>query len=167
MTSFSRGISGGGLRWHWQDLDFSQILPEQIVDDELMFYLLTTSSFVERGAYLHASNLVAYFGDDKLVVDWLTSRWGREEVQHGDALRAYVKLVWAEFNWERAFVSSISEYSKLCIVSQLAPSKARETPARCMVEMATSTFYDMLGSYFTEPVLKHLARHIQHSVGQL
>ena len=67
-----------------------------------LFFLLVTSSFVEAASDLYARNLSAYYAADADIADWLKGHWEHEEMQHGRALRAYIRAVWPEFDWERA-----------------------------------------------------------------
>ena len=147
--------------WRWQDIDFSHIRRERICNDDLMFYLLTAASFIEITADLYTSNLVEHYGRDSAASAWLSRQWEQEEVQHGHALRAYVRHVWPDFDWEAAYREFFAEYSTVCTPEELEPGKAREMLARCVVETGTSTFYGMLNAYADEPVLKQLTRLIQ------
>ena len=78
------------------------------------------------------------------IVEWLESRWEREELQHGAALKRYVQTAWPDFDWEAAYKLFFAEYSQCCTVEQLAGTRALEMAARCVVETGTATFYRMM-----------------------
>lgn len=147
---------------HWKiaDLDFSKIDIAQVRPDENLFYLVTCASFVESGSDLYTQNLVDYYGDEPEISNWLREQWEVEELQHGQALRAYVEYIWPEFDWPAAYTNFLSEYSSYCKVELLEPSKGLEMVARCVVEAGTATFYSALSRSTSEPVLKDLASRI-------
>lgn len=147
---------------HWEiaDLDFSKINIAQVKPDENLFYLVTCASFVESGSDLYTQNLVEYYGDEPEISTWLREQWEIEELQHGQALRAYVKHIWPEFDWQTAYRSFLDEYSTYCKVELLEPSKGLEMVARCVVEAGTATFYGALSRSTDEPVLQDLASRI-------
>ncbi|PUA19411.1 ferritin-like domain-containing protein [Glaciimonas sp. PCH181] len=147
---------------HWTiaDLAFSTIDIEKTRSDENLFYLAACASFVESGSDLYTQNLIAYYGDDPEIADWLTHHWEVEELQHGNALQAYIAHVWPEFNWTLAYNDFLEEYSKYCKVELLEPSKALEMVARCVVETGTATFYQALARSTDEPVMRDLASRI-------
>ncbi|AMP16122.1 ferritin-like domain-containing protein [Collimonas pratensis] len=147
---------------HWKiaDLDFSKIDIAQVRPDENLFYLVTCASFVESGSDLYTQNLVDYYGDEPEISSWLREQWEVEELQHGQALRAYVEHIWPEFDWPVAYANFLSEYSSYCKVELLEPSKGLEMVARCVVEAGTATFYGALSRSTSEPVLKDLASRI-------
>ncbi|AMP10970.1 hypothetical protein CAter282_3273 [Collimonas arenae] len=144
---------------HWKiaDLDFSKIDVARVRPDENLFYLVTCASFVESGSDLYTQNLVDYYGDEPEISAWLREQWEVEELQHGQALRAYVKHIWPEFDWPTAYRSFLDEYSGYCKVELLEPSKGLEMVARCVVEAGTATFYGALSRSTDEPVLQDLA----------
>ena len=69
--------------------------------------------------------------------------------------------MWPEFSWERAFGGFYSEYAAACTQEELEPSRALEMAARCVVETGTSTLYQTLNTYATEPVLKQITAHLK------
>jgi len=147
---------------HWTiaDIDFSKIDVASVRSDENLFYLVACASFVESGSDLYTHNLIAYYGDDPEIADWLTNYWEVEELQHGRALQAYIAHVWPEFNWQLAYADFLDEYSRYCKVELLEPSKALEMVARCVVETGTATFYQALARSTDEPVMHDLANRI-------
>ena len=147
--------------WQLKDIDFSAIRKELVRDDEHLFYLLASASFVEILSELYAKNLIDHYHGNTAVVSWLEQRWQREEVQHGKAFKAYVQAVWPEFDWERAYADFAAEYATICTAEELEPSQALEMVARCVVEVGTASFYQSLHHYTREPVLRQLLANIK------
>ena len=109
---------------------------------------------------LYTRNLVEYFRGDDAVVGWLTQHWEPEELQHGAALRRYVRTAWPQFDWTRAYQGFYEEYSRCCLLDRLATSRSLEMVARCVIETGTSSFYRFLANASAEPVLRELAGRI-------
>jgi rubrerythrin len=149
-------------RWRIEDLDFSSIDLARVRNDENTFYLVACASFVESGSDMYTDNLLVLFGDNPEVAAWLRGQWEVEELQHGQALRAYVEHVWPEFDWQRAYANFLAEYAAYCKVDLLEPTKALEMAARCVVETGTATYYRALSRSVDEPVLQNLAARIAH-----
>ena len=150
-----------GPVWHLTEIDFTAIRKEWVRQDEDLFYLLASASFVEILSELYAQNLIDHYQGDDQVVRWLKNQWQREEVQHGHAFKAYVQAVWPEFDWDAAYADFVREYSALCTVEELEPSQALEMAARCVVETGTATFYQSLTHYTREPVLRQILANIK------
>jgi hypothetical protein len=146
--------------WKIEDLDFSQIALDEVRADENLFYLASCASFVESGSDLYTQNLVDFFRGDDEIASWLHDHWEPEELQHGQALRAYVNHVWPEFDWEGAYRGFLEEYATYCKVELLAPTRALEMAARCVIETGTATYYRALARSTSEPVLRDLASRI-------
>src|SRR5271166_2437469 len=85
-------------RWRLSDVDFGAVDRARVVDDRMLFQLVTIASFIETGSDMYTHNLVSYFDDDKEVAHWLTTSWEIEELQHGAALRKYVEHAWPDFD---------------------------------------------------------------------
>jgi tRNA isopentenyl-2-thiomethyl-A-37 hydroxylase MiaE len=149
------------LPWRLDDIDLSAIDRERVRGDETLFFLLATSSFVEIASALYTRNLSAYYTADNAVLEWLNGHWEQEEIQHGRALRAYVQAVWPEFDWEAANTAFYADYGARCTLDEFEPTRALELAARCVVEMATATFYRTVHEYTDEPVLKTITGHIK------
>ncbi|MET3109455.1 rubrerythrin, partial [Oxalobacteraceae bacterium GrIS 1.18] len=147
--------------WRIEDIDFTAIDPELIRHDQFLFVTLASASFVEIHSEQYADNLIVHFRDDSTLTSWLADHWRRDEVQHGQALKAYVQTVWPEFDWEQAYLAFSQEYGLLCTVEQLEQHKALELIARCVVETGTSSFYRAMHNYVGEPVLKALIDKIR------
>jgi hypothetical protein len=146
--------------WRISDIDYASIDRSRVVNDPLLFTLVTMASFVETGSDLYAHVLVSYFDEDPEVAGWLAQSWEHEEVQHGAALRSYVEHAWPDFDWQTVYDQFFEEYAKTCTLPDLEPTRGLELAARCVVEMGTATLYSSLHDYVQEPVLKDLAARI-------
>lgn len=147
--------------WSLSDIAFDRIDFEKVVDDETLFFVVASASLVESGSDLYTSTLIEYFGESE-AAQWLREHWEHEELQHGCALRDYVKTVWPRFDWERTFTQFMQEYSLLCTQDQLEATPALELVARCVVETGTAALYGALHEYTDEPVLKKLTGLIRN-----
>jgi rubrerythrin len=156
------GSSGyeGGPSWSVDDIPYHALAYDRVRDDQRLFHILASASFIEITSDLYTRNLVEFFRDDAEIVEWLECRWEREELQHGAALKRYVQSAWPDFDWEAAYEIFFAEYSQCCTVEQLAGTRALEMAARCVVETGTATFYRMMSDLSREPVLKRLAAEI-------
>jgi hypothetical protein len=128
--------------------------------EDTMFCLVAGASFVEITSPLYTDNLITFFADDAEVVQWLRARWLDDELRHGELLRDYVQRRWPAFDWETSYKSFLADYGALCTVEKLAPSRALEMVARCVIETGTATFYRMLSAAAQDPELKALAARI-------
>ena len=149
------------LPWSLADIDFPAVELERVRDDDAMFLLVCSASFVESGSDTYTGNLLERFRHDDEVAAWLRERWEPEELQHGRALRAYVRHVWPEFDWDAAYADFFAEYARLCTLAHMEPTCARELAARCIVEMGTTTYYQALSAIAPEPVLRDLTWRIR------
>lgn len=142
--------------WTLDDIEWHRIDHSLVRNDAIMRYIVTAASFIETGSDLYTANLVKHF-PDVAAQHWLESHWQPEELQHGHALRKYIETVWPELDWENNYHGFLAEYSQLCTMEELEPSRALEMAARCVVETGTSSFYATLQLFSKEPVLKTLA----------
>jgi hypothetical protein len=149
------------LPWRLEDIDLSAVERDRVRGDEILFFLLATSSFVEIASALYTRNLSAYYSADGALLAWLNGHWEQEEIQHGRALRAYVRAVWPEFDWEAANTAFYADYAARCTLDEFEPTQGLELAARCVVEMATATFYRTVHDYTDEPVLKTITGRIK------
>lgn len=149
------------LRWHYEDLPFDQIQAAELEKQELLFYMVTTASFVEITTDLYTRNLITYFSGDQEVQSWLGEGWEPEEMQHGEALRQYSKVAWPQFDWETVYHRFLDDYSTYCQIEQLGPTRALEMARRCIVETGTCSYYSMLAHMSPCPVLRQLTEKIR------
>ncbi|MGA9852420.1 MAG: ferritin-like domain-containing protein [Gammaproteobacteria bacterium] len=148
-------------RWTLEDIPWHAIKRETVADQEELFYLVTTASFIEITTDLYTRNLIEYFSDDDEVTAWLDQHWEHEELQHGQSLKRYVQSAWPEFDWEKAYQSFFTEYSECCKVNLLEPTRSMEMAARCVVEMGTASYYTTLSRLSPDPVLSELTHRIR------
>ena len=157
----SRESPAPPLPWRLEDIDLSAIDPARVREDDTLFFMLASSSFVEIASALYTRNLSTYYAGNDAVLEWLNDHWEHEEVQHGRALRAYVMAVWPEFDWEAANAAFYADYAARCTLDEFEPSQGLELAARCVVETSTATFYRTVHDYTDEPVLKRITGHIK------
>lgn len=148
------------LPWSMDAIRYSDIARDAVEDDALLFQIVASASFIEITSDLYTENLIEYFRDDPELVDWLAQHWEPEELQHGAALKRYVETAWPEFDWQRAYAGFFAEYSRCCSLENLAPTRALEMVARCVVETGTASFYRMLAEAAPEPILHQIASNI-------
>jgi rubrerythrin len=147
--------------WRMDDIPYDEVDATLVRDDEFLFLMLASASFVEILAETYSGNLVSHYQGNAEVTTWLRDDWQHEENQHGRALKAYVQKVWPEFDWEAAHRGFTEEYLALCTVEQLEARPALELVARCVVETGTSTLYSAVYDYVKEPVLATLLNNIK------
>jgi len=152
-------------RAHWsiEDIAYDTIDAGRVAGDEMLFHMVASASFIESGSHTYTRNLVEHYADYPELGEWLAAHWEPEELQHGAALARYVQTVWPRFPWQGAYNSFFGEYAGLCTMEALQVG-ALEMVARCVVEMGTSTYYQVLGALAKqagEPVLGALAEHIR------
>ena len=63
------------LPWTLETLDLSRIDTAKVRDNEDLFLLLCSSSFVESGSDLYTHNLVDHFAGDDELQGWLRDHW--------------------------------------------------------------------------------------------
>ena len=128
-----------------------------VADRELLFYLVTTASFIETATDTYARNLIEHYAGDGDATAWLEQHWQHEELQHGRALRRYVQTAWPDVDWERVYQAFFTEFSATCVVEALEAGRCLEMVSRCIVEMGTASYYTALSRLSPEPVLSRLA----------
>src|ERR1700733_11868386 len=155
------GLYPGGASWSIEDIPYHALAHDRVRGDTQLFYTVATASFIEITSDLYTRNLVEFFRGDDEIIDWLQHGWEREELQHGAALRRYVETAWPEFDWDAAYRDFMVEFRQFCSVDQLAPTRALEMAARCVVETGTAAFYRMLSEMSPEPVLRRITANIR------
>jgi hypothetical protein len=146
--------------WTLDDIDWSSLRRDLVADNEAIFYLVASASFVEAATDLYTQNLVDYFSGDDEITAWLKGHWLSEELQHGKALRRYVELAWPEFDWAGVYEGFLLEFTRQCAEDGVERTRSREMASRCIVEMGTSSYYRTLSRMTNEPVLSQLTRRI-------
>lgn len=158
--SMEFGEIGAGAPWSMDEIPYGELDRVAVGEDTLLFHIVASASFVEITSDLYTRNLIEYFRGDDEVVDWLANHWEPEELQHGASLKRYVQIAWPAFDWESAYRSFLVEYAHFCKLEQLAPTRALEMAARCVVETGTATFYRTLSDAAPEPILREITAKI-------
>ena len=151
-----------GTNWSIDDIPYDELAHDLVRDDQRLFDIVASASFIEITSDLYTQNLVEFFRHDAEIADWLAHHWEKEELQHGAALKKYVQTAWPAFDWEAAYAEFRADYGAICTVEALAGTKALEMVARCVVETGTASFYRMLSDLSPEPVLRRLAAEISN-----
>jgi hypothetical protein len=89
-------------RWSLDSIDWEAIEADRIAEPDSLFYMVAAASFMESTTDRYTSNLIAQFSGDGEITEWLEQYWLPEEMQHGYALRRYVRIVWPEFDWDQS-----------------------------------------------------------------
>lgn len=147
-------------RWTLADIPWEAIDHDAMRDNEAMFYLVATASFMEATTDLYTQNLIDHFQGDEEVTTWLADHWLPEELQHGRALRHYVETAWPDFAWEERYGPFVEEFQAYCKLELLEPARGLEMASRCVVEMGTASYYTTLSRASPDRVLSLLARRI-------
>jgi hypothetical protein len=147
-------------RWSLDSIDWSALRHDLVVDNEALFHLIAGASFVEATTNLYTQNLIDYFDGDDEITDWLEDHWLPEELQHGRALRYYVRLAWPDFDWDSVYEGFLPEFTARCADDGVEPTRSREMASRCVVEMGTASYYRTLSRMTDDPVLSDLTQHI-------
>ncbi len=150
-------------RWNYEEIEYEKINKKSVENNNFLFKLIAVASFIEITSDVYEKNLHEFYKEDKEITSWLKNVWEVEEIQHGKALRKYVKSVWSDFDWQKAYEEFKKEYIKYCSIDEFQPTKAKEMLARMVVETGTSTFYKALSNYakdLNEPILEEISHNI-------
>ena len=156
-----QAIEPAVTHWRLEDLNLAETDVALVRNRAEVFLLICGASFIESGSETYSRHLVNHFQDDPEIGAWLRHEWEPEELQHGRVLKAYVHRVWPEFDWDRAYACFFKEFSKHCTHDGLEATRGREMVARCVVESATTTYYQAIGTICDEPVLRHVLSRIR------
>ncbi len=149
------------MKPHWtlEDIAWSRF-DSTMVDPETV-KAVKAASMVEFNATDYVAYLRQVFpGDPEMTAS--IERWGREEVQHGQALAAWAKLADPSFDFDSAFARFRAGYRPPHFESGLTArgGRAGEMIARCVVESGTSSYYSAIRDATEEPVLEQIAANI-------
>jgi hypothetical protein len=98
---------------------------------------------------------------DRPTVKADIEQWGREEVQHGEALGRWAELADPTFKFDHAFARFREIYQiPIDVEESTRGSITGEMVARCVVECGTSSFYTAIKDATDEPVIKQIAQKI-------
>jgi hypothetical protein len=145
-------------RWRLDDIAWDRFDRAKLDPD--IVRIVKAASLVEYNGAAYAHHLCRVFADDP---EFQTSarRWGQEETQHGRALGRWAELADADFDFADAF-ARFRENLRIDFDrdSSRRGSRAGEMVARCIVESATSSYYQALRDAAEEPVLKEICHNI-------
>jgi hypothetical protein len=142
--------------WQAEGIEYHHIQKEKVFNNNILFYSVAGSSFLESTVGFITQNLITFYQDDEEVRSWLRMIWDPEEMNHGRAMKYYVQSVWPDYDWEAAYASFYEEYSRFCQLELLRPTKALEMLARCVTETEAAMYYRAASAYCPEPILKDL-----------
>ncbi|WP_281950783.1 ferritin-like domain-containing protein [Nitrosophilus kaiyonis] len=151
------------MRWNYKEIDYEKINKKALKDNEFLFYLITSASFIEITSHVYEKNLKEFYKGDESLIKWLENVWEPEEIQHGKALKKFVNSVWKDFDWDSAYKRFLEDYLPHCTLEEFQPTKAKEMLARMVVETGTSTFYRAIENYSKDldtPILAQISRNI-------
>ncbi len=145
-------------RWTLDEIPWDRFDRSKL-DTEIV-RIVKAASVVEYNGGAYAHHLCRIFCDDP-DFQQAARRWGEEEIQHGKALARWAQLADPNFEFDVAFGRFQAGYRVDfdCDVSRRG-SRSGEMIARCMVEVATSSYYTALRDAAREPVLKEICRNI-------
>lgn len=137
----------------WHEFDASKVRPELVS-------LIKSACLVEHNGEDYARYLCEVFAGDT-EIETASIQWAKEEVQHGEVLKAWVKLAEPGFDFERAFRDFTQGHQLPQNVSEsVRGSRVGELIARCVVETGTSTYYTAIKEATEEPVLRAICTKV-------
>jgi hypothetical protein len=137
----------------WDRFDRSKVDPE-------LLRIVKAAALVEHNGGDYAQYLCRVFHDDPVFQD-LATRWGAEEVQHGEALGRWAALADPDFDLAAACARFSAGFRvDLEAAHSVRGSRALEMIARCVVESGTSSYYTALAEAAEEPVLREICQRI-------
>jgi rubrerythrin len=137
----------------WQAFDPAKVDPE-------ILRIVKAAGLVEYNGHEYVRYLCNVFaGDPEFRKE--AEQWGREEVQHGEALGRWAALADPSYDFQAAFKRFVDGYTlETDVTASVRGSCAGELIARCIVETGTSSYYTALAESISEPVLRDICRRI-------
>ncbi len=137
----------------WDDLAYDKVDPEIVK-------LIKAAALVEHNGADYTEYLCNVFSDDP-DFQAAARKWGREEIQHGQALAQWAMKVDPSFDFDDAFQRFLDGFRPDVGASEsIRGSRSGELVARCIVETGTSSFYSAIAEATDEPVLQQICRAI-------
>ena len=144
--------------WTLDDIPWDRFDRDRL-DPEIM-RIIKAASLVEYNGGAYAHHLCRIFDDDP-DFQRTARRWGEEEIQHGKALARWSVLADPGFDFKAAFARFQAGYQvDFDLDVSRRGSRSGEMIARCIVEVATSSYYTALREAAREPVLQEICRNI-------
>ncbi|HTQ14992.1 MAG TPA: ferritin-like domain-containing protein [Rhizomicrobium sp.] len=154
-TVYSEGWTLEDIRW--ARFDASRVDPG-------LLRAVKAASLVEYAAPDYVVYLKRVFAGDGPETMAALEKWGREEIQHGEALGRWARLADPAFDFDAAFARFQAGYRPDHFRSDktvsVRGSRRGEMIARCVVECGTSSYYSALRDATDEPVLKEICGRI-------
>ncbi len=147
--------------WTLADIDWSRFDASKADAD--LIAAVKGASLVEYNAADYVDYLKRVYRGAPEPTLAAIERWGREEIQHGEALARWVGLADESFDFKSAFARFRALYRPAHFEHgniSVRGSKRGEMIARCVVESGTSSFYSAVRDATEEPVLKEVAGRI-------
>ena len=147
--------------WTLDDIDWSSFEASKIGPDILS--AVKAASLVEFNAPDYVTYLKRIYSETRPDAIADIERWGREEIQHGQALGRWAEMADRSFSLDDAFTRFRAGYKPEHFEKgdgSVRGSRRGEMIARCVVESGTSSYYSALRDATDEPVLKEIAGRI-------
>jgi hypothetical protein len=141
----------------WSKFDRSKVTPSLLA-------AIKAASLVECNAAAYVAYLqrVLREAGPQTLTDM--EKWGREEVQHGEALGRWAEMADPSFNFKAALArfqkGYVPQHFQSADAVSVRGSRRGEMIARCVVESGTSSFYSAIRDGTDEPLLKEIAGRI-------
>jgi rubrerythrin len=144
--------------WTLDDIPWDRFDRDK-VDPELL-RIVKAASLVEQNGGDYAHYLCNVFHDDP-DFQAVALAWGREEIQHGEALGRWAMLADPAFDHAEACRRFTAGFRvDLDAKASVRGTRSGELIARCIVETGTSSYYTALAEAAEEPVLQAICRRI-------
>lgn len=147
--------------WSLDDIEWSRFDASKV--DHALLASVKAASLVEYNAQDYVTYLKrVYRGAPDAQLETI-EHWGREEIQHGQALGRWAQMADPTFDFEASFARFRAGYRPAHFVSgegSVRGSRRGEMIARCVVESGTSSLYSAVRDASEEPVLKEIAGRI-------
>jgi hypothetical protein len=152
-------LSGGGAaRWGLDNIEWDRFDRAKLDPD--IVRIVKAAALVEYNGGVYAHHLCRVFSDDP-EFQASARRWGDDEVQHGRALGRWAELADPDFDFAAAFARFKAGFQiDFDRATSRRGSRAGEMVARCIVESATSSYYQALRDLVAEPVLQQICHNI-------
>ncbi len=159
-SEFMTTQQGKPGRGHWSvdEIPWDRFDPSKV--DPEMLKAVKGACLVEHHADDYVTYLCSVFdGDSAFQAE--ARAWGIEEIQHGAVLRRWCELADPAFDFERSFRRyTAGHILPLDARLSVRGTRTKELIARCIVEVATSSFYSAMRDAAEEPVLRHICHRI-------
>src|SRR3569832_1977991 len=141
----------------WQHFDASKVDPH-------MLAAIKAAALVEYAAPDYVIYLKRVFANADAATIESIERWGREEIQHGQALSRWAAMAEPTFDFEKTFARFKAGYRPDHFNGEdetsIRGSRRGEMIARCVVESGTSSYYSAIRDATDEPLLQEIAGRI-------